>query len=193
MIRTGHISGNPSWSENVGRFVGIKRPRRRDNMRHLRQKMDLRIDIELRGRILLVTASGNLTFDAALRLLKQVCDTAKEKEVNKILVNSLAVDGELSTFERYSLGVEVAAYLKQRQMNPRLAFVGKLPTTDGFAVRVGQNRGVTTESVFEPARSAELARQVARLSRYVLLTNRFPKITASTAASSSLPARVFTT
>jgi hypothetical protein len=42
--------------------------------------MDLRIDIELQGGLLLVTASGNFTFDAALRLLKQVRDTAKEKE-----------------------------------------------------------------------------------------------------------------
>src|SRR5260221_3470346 len=109
--------------------------------------MDLHIDIELQGGVLLVTASGKVAFDVALRLLKQVCDTAKEKEVNKILVNSLAVDGGLSTLERYSLGVEVAAYLKQRQMNPRLAFVGKLPTTDGFGVRVGQNRGVSTEVV----------------------------------------------
>ncbi len=107
--------------------------------------MDLHIDIKLQGGVLLVTASGKVAFDVALRLLKQVCDTAKKKEVNKILVNSLAVDGGLSTLERYSLGVEVAAYLKQRQMNPRLAFVGKLPTTDGFGVRVGQNRGVSTE------------------------------------------------
>ena len=30
-------------------------------------------------------------FDAALRLLKQVCDTAKEKQIDKILVDSLAV------------------------------------------------------------------------------------------------------
>jgi hypothetical protein len=54
--------------------------------------MDLRIDIELQGGVLLVTATGNFTLDAALRLLKQVCDTAKEKEVNKILVNTLAME-----------------------------------------------------------------------------------------------------
>jgi hypothetical protein len=106
--------------------------------------MELQIDIELHGGLLLVTASGNVAFDAALRLLKQVCDTAKEKEVNKILTSTLAMEGELSTFERYGLGVEVAAYIKQRQMNPRLAFVGKPPTMDGFGVRVGQNRGLAT-------------------------------------------------
>jgi hypothetical protein len=107
--------------------------------------MDLRIDIELREGLLLVTASGTFAFDAALLLLKQVCDTAKEKEVSKILVNALAVDGELATVERYRLGTEVTAYLKKQGMSPRLAFVGKPPTVDGFGVRVAQNRGITTE------------------------------------------------
>jgi hypothetical protein len=107
--------------------------------------MDLRIDIELREGLLLVTASGTFAFDAALLLLKQVCDTAQEKEVSKILVNALAVDGELATVERYRLGTEVTAYLKQRRMSPRLAFVGRPPTVDGFGVRVAQNRGITTE------------------------------------------------
>jgi hypothetical protein len=107
--------------------------------------MDLRIDIELRGQILLVTASGKVALEPALRALKQAFDTAKEKEVNKILVNTLAVDGELSTFERYRLAIGSVAHLRQREMNPRIAFVGKPPTTNGFAVRVAQNRDVTTQ------------------------------------------------
>lgn len=115
--------------------------------------MDLNIDIELQGGLMLVTARGNLGFDAALRLLKQVCDTAAEKQVNKILVNSLAVDGEFSTIERYQLGVEVAAYIMQLQMKPRLAFVGRPPAIDGFGVRVAQNRGMTT-AVFSSQQEA---------------------------------------
>jgi hypothetical protein len=107
--------------------------------------MDLQIDIELQGGILLVTASGSFTFDAALRLLKQFCDMAYEIRVSKILVDCLAMYGELSAFDRYSLGAEFARYLRQRQMNPRLAFVGKPPTIDAFAVRVGQNRGLAAE------------------------------------------------
>jgi hypothetical protein len=107
--------------------------------------MDLHIEIELAGGVLLVTASGTETFDPALRLLKQILDTAAERQVNKILVNGLAVDGELSTVDRYRLGIEVAAYLKERQMKPRVAFVGKPPAMDGFGVRVGRNRGLSTE------------------------------------------------
>ena len=107
--------------------------------------MDLHIEIELTGGVLLVTASGTQTFDAALRLLKQILDTAAERQVNKILVNGLAVEAELSTGDRYRLAIEIVAYLKQRQMSPRVAFVGKPPSMDGFGVRVGQNRGISTE------------------------------------------------
>jgi len=106
----------------------------------------LHIDIELQGDILLVTASGTVTFDAALGALKHAFDMAKEKDVSKILVNVLAVDGELSTFERYDLATGSVAHLRQREMNPKIAFVGKPPTMDGFGVRVGQNRDVVTEA-----------------------------------------------
>jgi hypothetical protein len=107
--------------------------------------MDLHIDTELREGLLFVTARGNFTFEAALHLLKQVCDMAKEKEVNKILVTGLGMFGELSTLQRYELGAQLTEYIKERQMNPRLAIVGKPPTIDGFAVRVAQNRGFVTE------------------------------------------------
>ena len=106
--------------------------------------MDLKNAVELQGEVLLVTASGSIASDAAVRLLKQVCDIAAEKRVNKILVNMLSVHGELSTTDRYQLAVQIVEYLKQRRMNPRLAFVGKPPTADGFGVRVAQNRTVTT-------------------------------------------------
>jgi hypothetical protein len=115
--------------------------------------MDLHIDVELRGRLLLVTAGGEIEFEASLRLLKQAFDIAKEKEVSKILVNTLAVDGELSTFERYRLATGLVAHLRQREMNARIAFVGKPPTTNGFGVRVAQNRDVTTE-VFDTQQAA---------------------------------------
>ena len=107
--------------------------------------MDLHIDIELQGTVLVVTAGGNVALDAAVHLLKRAFDAAKEKDVNKILVNTIAVNGALSTFERYTLAVEAVAYLRQRELSPRVAFVGKPPTTDGFGVRVAQNRELSTE------------------------------------------------
>jgi dihydroxyacetone kinase len=119
----------------------------------IRPNMELQIEVGLREGLLFVTANGNFTLEAALRLLKQVCDIATEKEVNKILVNGLGMDGEISTFDRYNLGAQVAEYIKQNQMNLKLAFVGKPPTMDGFAARVAQNRGVVTE-VFSSEQNA---------------------------------------
>jgi hypothetical protein len=107
--------------------------------------MDLHTDIELQGSLLVVRASGSLVFDQAFDLIKQVFDTAAEKQVNRILLNCLAVDGELSTFERNHLGVEVAAYLEERQTHPMVAIVGRRPAIDGFAAGVARNREVTAQ------------------------------------------------
>ena len=48
-----------------------------------------------------------MEFDTALRLFAQVCETAAENQVSKILVNSLGVNGELAVFERCLFGVQV--------------------------------------------------------------------------------------
>jgi hypothetical protein len=113
--------------------------------------MDLQITIELQGDLLLVTGNGRVRVDTASRLLKQVCDAAADHQVGKILVNCLAVTGELFPFERYRLGVETAdAYLTDREMNVRLAFVGIPPATDGFGVRVARNRGLVTKLFSNP-------------------------------------------
>jgi hypothetical protein len=108
--------------------------------------MELHVEMELQGAILLVTASGTATFESALRCFKQVFDTAKEKGVSKILVNSLAANGELSTSERYELAMGIVAHVRLRGMNPRIAMVGHPPTVNGFAMRVSQNRDVSAET-----------------------------------------------
>ena len=108
--------------------------------------MELHIaDEKLQEGVLLVIAGGTFESVGALRLLKQICDTATEKHVNKILVNALALDGTVSELNRYKVAVELSTYLRQRGWNYRLAIVGKSPTVDGFGVRVAQNRGLTAE------------------------------------------------
>jgi len=106
--------------------------------------MEIRIDLEVQGALLVVTATGTADAHSSSRLLRQMVDTAADKGVTKILANCLAVTGELAAFERYRLGVETAAYLTEQRMNVRLAFVGRPPTTDGFGVRVARNRGIVT-------------------------------------------------
>jgi hypothetical protein len=107
--------------------------------------MDLHIEIQTQEKLLIATASGNLTFDEVLRLYKQAFDSAKQNGVSKILANGLAVEGELSTLERYDLAMELLAYSKQLGLEPRLAIVGKPPAVDGYGARVAQNRDLSTE------------------------------------------------
>ena len=109
-------------------------------------RMDLHIDdVGLQGNLLLATVSGTLASDAALRVFKQLYDTAREKGVSKVLVNAIAVDGELPTVERYMVAVELAAYFQQHHMKQKVAIVGKQPAADGFGVRVAQNRWINVE------------------------------------------------
>ena len=108
--------------------------------------MELHIAEEkLQDGVLIVVGGGTFKSVAALQLLKQICDMATDKHVNKILVNALALDGTVSELERYQVAVELTAYLQERGWNYRLAIVGKSPTVDGFGVRVAQNRGLTAE------------------------------------------------
>ena len=108
--------------------------------------MELHIaDEKLQEGVLVVIGGGTFESVAALRLLKQICDMATEKHVDKIVVNALALDGTVSELNRYEVAVELSTYLRQRGWNYRLAIVGKSPTVDGFGVRVAQNRGLTAE------------------------------------------------
>jgi hypothetical protein len=107
--------------------------------------MKLHSSMEVRGKLLLVVVSGEGSFNETWDLLKQTYDAALEERVNLILIDTLAAEGKLTTFDRYQLGTETVEYIRSRQMNPRIALVGKPPAADGFGVLVAKNRWVTAE------------------------------------------------
>src|SRR5215475_14657716 len=107
--------------------------------------MKLHSSMEVQGALLLVVVNGELSFNAAWDVLKQTYDTALEKQVNLILVDALALEGKLTSFEKYRLGTETVTYFRSRRMYPRIACVGKPPSMDGFGVLVARNRGVAAE------------------------------------------------
>jgi hypothetical protein len=119
-----------------------------------KSRMKLRVDIAIENELLLVTAHGTLSFDASLHALQQVLNQARQKQVSRILIDAHAVDGALTTLERYDLAKQVATFIQQYQMNPRIALVRKPPVPDGIGARVSQNLGVTTEMF--PARQEAL-------------------------------------
>jgi len=47
--------------------------------------MDLQFDVEIQGGLLLVTASGSLVFDVALRLLRKCVISQRRNKLTKFL------------------------------------------------------------------------------------------------------------
>jgi hypothetical protein len=106
--------------------------------------MELQMETELRGELLLVTIMGRATLDASVRLLSQFCGILAEKRVQKILINMFAVSGlPLTMIDRYELGMKLTECLAQLAFNTSLAFVG---IRDGFVVEVAKNRGARVEA-----------------------------------------------
>jgi len=107
--------------------------------------MNLRVDLRTDGELLLAIVTGTMSFDAVWQILKQICDTALEKNFTRILVDALATQRVLKTIDRYTIGVKLVAYCGRQKFWPRLAFVGQPPVADGFGVLVAKNRGLDTE------------------------------------------------
>ena len=117
----------------------------------------LDVTFESKEGYLLVTATGRVTFSEALAAYKRACDLTVEKGLDQILVDALAVEGELSTLERYDFGRTMAEYCKSRSINPKVATVGKPPTItqDGFGALVASNRGLTAETFSDLQRALD--------------------------------------
>jgi CheY-like chemotaxis protein len=107
--------------------------------------MELQVDLDTDGDLLLVVASGTMSFDATWQVLKQICDTALEKNLTRIIVDALQAQGVATTFDRYRLGVKLVTYCGEHKLWPRLAFIGKPPVVDGFGILVARNRGLDAE------------------------------------------------
>src|SRR5262245_52340955 len=107
--------------------------------------MNLQIDLDTDGELLLAVVSGTMSFDSTWHVLQQICDTALQKELTRILVDALGAQGVVTTIDRYSLGVKLVTYCAEHKLWPRLAFVGQPPVIDGFGVLVAKNRGLNIE------------------------------------------------
>src|SRR5262245_57989433 len=108
--------------------------------------MNLQVDLDTDGELLLAVVRGTVSFDSIWQVLKQICDTALQKSLNRILVDALGVQGVATTTDRYTVGVKFVTYCGEHKFWPRLAFVGQPPVVDGFGVLVARNRGLAVES-----------------------------------------------
>jgi len=115
--------------------------------------MDLKV--ESADGVLVATAAGRVSLSEAIRVFTKVCDVASARGFDRILVDCLAVEGELSTVDRYELGRTMAEYCNSRSTTPRVATVGKLPLMNGFAARVASNRGLAAETFSESQKAMD--------------------------------------
>jgi hypothetical protein len=109
----------------------------------------MEVKLESREGFLLATAAGRVSLAEALELGRNVCDGAVELPFDRILVDCLAVEGDLSSAARYELGKTIAEYCRSRSMNHRVAVIGKKPTITGFSARLAANRGATVQTFSE--------------------------------------------
>jgi hypothetical protein len=116
-----------------------------------RDRISAVMDVKLEplAGFLLATAAGRVSLAEALELGRKVCDAAAERGIDKILVDCLAVEGELSIAGRYELGKTIAEYCRSRSMNHRVAVIGKKPTITGYTARIAANRAGAVQTFSE--------------------------------------------
>jgi hypothetical protein len=76
----------------------------------------------------LASAGGRVSTQEVLRVFKNIIDTATERGFDKILIDFLAVTGELSAMELYEIGKTMAEYCASKSICPKVA-IGDRQTT----------------------------------------------------------------
>jgi hypothetical protein len=103
------------------------------------------IILEPRDGFLLAIATGQLCFDDALRNFREMCDFAAGLGLRKILLDCLALQGDLSADERFELGKTITEYCRSKLRVPSVAVIGKPPSVTGYGAGVATNRGMPVE------------------------------------------------
>ncbi len=98
---------------------------------------------------LLATATGRVSVKEVLCVFKKVIDTATERGLERILIDFLAVTGELTVMELYAIAKTMAEYCVTKSICPKVALIGKPPLVTGFGAEVASNRGLTSMTFSE--------------------------------------------
>jgi len=114
--------------------------------------------LEPRDGFLLAIAVGRLSFDSALESGRHMLDLAAGLGLRKILVDCLAVEGDLSADERFELGKNIAEYCQLTMRVPAIAVIGKPPSVTGLGARAASNRGMPVEVFYDRERGLDWLR-----------------------------------
>jgi hypothetical protein len=99
--------------------------------------------------VMVAIASGRASVEEVLRVFKIVIDAAIERRVEKVLMDFLEVNGELSTLGLYEIGKLMAEYCVNKRYYPKVAVIGNPPTVTGFGAQVACNRNLVSMTFSE--------------------------------------------
>ncbi len=102
-------------------------------------------DMAVEDGVLVVKLRGAAEFHAGLRLYREILDRAQQEHVNRILMDCLGVSGELPDHTRQRIAIELTNYLKERQLDLKLATVGVPPTVTGYGAGVAREHGANLQ------------------------------------------------
>lgn len=80
----------------------------------------------------LAMAGGLVSTEEVLRVFKTVIDAATEEGYDRILIDFMAVTGELSTRDLYAVGSAMAEYCARKKIYPRVGWSANRPSSPIF-------------------------------------------------------------
>jgi hypothetical protein len=128
-------------------------------------RLKMTLTLESQPGFLEARLTGRLSFDEAVQAIKRTYDAAEERGLKKILLDCVALEGELSVLERYELGTAAAAHYLGGSQNPAVALIGVAPAVNGFAANVAWNRGVNVRAFTDRGPGLQWLRPPAEGSR----------------------------
>jgi len=108
----------------------------------------MEVKIEVRADHLNATLIGPLSKEELFQAFEAAYEAAFNQGLRLILIDCSALDGNLSTSDRFMLGKSGVAYWSSRswKMLPKIAVVGEAPLIDGFGALVASSGGVNART-----------------------------------------------
>ena len=106
--------------------------------------------VEPRDGFLLAIGSGEVSFGEAVESCWEICNLAGGLGVKKILLDCLALKGDLSPEERFELAKNLAEYCQRRLTIFSVALIGKPPAVTGLGARAASNPGNAGGDILRP-------------------------------------------
>jgi hypothetical protein len=109
--------------------------------------MQLQLSFRQEGDVLFCTVSGPYSLADFLRLVDKVRAERLSRRASRVLVDICGVTGDISSLDRYRLGI----YCAEKPTRPeRLAVVARRETVNWMFENVASNRGLPTCESADP-------------------------------------------